>query len=52
MEDNEVQNYHAELKSMTGGECTYTVEFDHYDIVPPHVQKAIMEKFEKDQGQK
>jgi len=48
----EVQNYHAELKSMTGGECTYTMEPDHYEIVPPHVQKTIIEKFEKEQAEK
>jgi elongation factor G len=48
----EVQNYHADLKSMTGGECAYSMEFDHYEIVPPHIQKAIVEKYEKEQTQK
>jgi elongation factor G len=48
----EVQNYHADLKSMTGGECAYAMEFDHYDVVPPHVQKTIIEKHEKDQAEK
>jgi elongation factor G len=48
----EVQNYQADLKSMTGGECQYSVELDHYEIVPPNIQKNIVAAFEKDQEQK
>jgi len=48
----EVQNYQAGLKSMTGGEGSYTMEFDHYDIVPPNVHKAIVAEYEKEQEQK
>jgi len=48
----EVQNYQAGLKSMTGGEGSYTMEFDHYDIVPPLVHKAIVAEYEKEQEQK
>jgi elongation factor G len=48
----EVQNYQAGLKSMTGGEGSYTMEFDHYDIVPPIVHKAIVAEYEKEQEQK
>jgi len=48
----EVQNYQAGLKSMTGGEGSYTMEFDHYDIVPPNVHKAIVAAYEKEQEQK
>ena len=48
----EVQNYQAGLKSMTGGEGSYTMEFDHYDIVPPMVHKAIVAEYEKEQEQK
>jgi len=48
----EVQNYQADLKSMTGGECSYSVEFDHYDVVPPNIQKTIVEQYEKEQEQK
>jgi elongation factor G len=48
----EVQNYQAGLKSMTGGEGSYTMEFDHYDIVPPSVHKMIVAEYEKEQEQK
>ncbi len=48
----EVQNYQADLKSMTGGECQYTVELDHYDLVPPNITKNIVAAYEKEQEQK
>ncbi|MEW6440696.1 MAG: elongation factor G [bacterium] len=48
----EVQSYQADLKSMTGGEGSYTVEFDHYDVVPAHIQKTIVAKYEAEQQQK
>jgi elongation factor G len=48
----EIQAYQADLKSKTGGEGSYSVEFDHYDIVPPNIQKTIVEGFEKKQAQK
>lgn len=48
----EIQNYQAGLKSMTGGEGSYTMEFDHYDIVPPNVHKMIVAEYEKEQEQK
>jgi len=42
----EVQNYSASMRSMTGGEGTYTLEFSHYDIVPEHIAQGIVAKFE------
>jgi elongation factor G len=48
----EVQNYQAGLKSMTGGEGSYTMEFDHYDIVPPNIHKVITAEYEKQSSQK
>ncbi len=33
--------YHAELKSMTGGQGSYTMEFSHYDPVPHDVQRTL-----------
>jgi elongation factor G len=33
--------YHAELKSMTGGQGSYTMEFSHYDPVPHDVQRGL-----------
>lgn len=47
----EVQTYQADFKSITGGEGSYTIEFDHYDIVPPNIQKEIMDKHEKEKAE-
>jgi len=40
----EVQTYSTELRSMTGGEGAYTVEFSRYDIVPSNIQQTIVAK--------
>ena len=40
----EVQSYSTELRSMTGGEGSYTVEFSHYDVVPSNIQQTIIAK--------
>ena len=40
----EIQNYAADLKSITGGEGTYEIDFDKYDIVPSHLQGQIVAK--------
>ncbi len=48
----EILTYQADLKSMTGGEGSYSLEFDHYDPVPPHIQKQIIEAYEKRQTEK
>lgn len=40
----EVQTYSTELRSMTGGEGSYTIEFSHYDVVPSNVQQTIVAK--------
>ena len=47
----EVRTYSAELQSMTGGEGTFTMEFSHYEVVPPHIQTQIVaqRKAEKEQ---
>ncbi|MGF1642458.1 MAG: elongation factor G [Thiotrichales bacterium] len=41
----ELMNYAAELKSMTGGRGSYSLEFDRYEIVPPMLQKQMVEQF-------
>ena len=40
----EVTTYARSLSSMTGGQGSYTMEFGHYDVVPPHALKEIIEK--------
>jgi elongation factor G len=38
----EVQNYSNELKSMTGGAGTYSMEYSHDERTPAHVQAAVV----------
>ncbi len=38
----EIQSYQAQLKAMTSGEGSYTIEFDHYEIMPPALQKKVL----------
>ncbi len=42
----EVQTYSSELRSMTGGEGSYTLEFSHYDVVPAKTQQELVAKFQ------
>ncbi len=46
----EIQSYQAQLKSMTSGEGSYFIEFDHYDFVPAHIQKKIIAEYQKGEG--
>ncbi|MEJ2132547.1 MAG: elongation factor G, partial [Gammaproteobacteria bacterium] len=41
----ELQTYHSRLKSLTGGEGAYTMEFSHYDPVPAQVQQELAAEF-------
>lgn len=45
---DEVKNYETELKSMTGGRGSFTMEFSHYDIVPSHLVPAIIAQAKKE----
>jgi len=40
----EVANYSTQLRSMTGGEGSYTMEFSHYEPVPSNVQQDVVAK--------
>ncbi len=40
----EVTTYSRTLSSMTGGQGSYSMEFSHYDVMPPNVQQEIMAK--------
>lgn len=42
---SEVTNYQSQLKSVTGGQGSFTMELDHYDPVPSHVQQQIAADF-------
>jgi elongation factor G len=43
----EVTRYETELKSMTGGQGSYSMEFSHYDIVPSHIAQNIIAQGKK-----
>ncbi len=40
-----LSDYHTELKSLTQGQGTYTMELSHYDPVPSQVQQELMKAF-------
>jgi elongation factor G len=43
----EVTRYSTELKSMTGGEGSFTLEFSHYAVVPANIQQDIIARHQK-----
>lgn len=45
---SEVMRYETELKSMTGGQGSYTVEFSHYDVVPSHIAQTITAQIQRE----
>ena len=40
---SEILNYSADLRSITSGRGMFVVEFDHYEDVPEHLSKKIIE---------
>lgn len=42
----ELQNYSTELKSMTHGSGTYTMDYSHDEPCPPHVQQEVIAAFD------
>jgi len=42
---SELGNYQSKLKSITGGEGSYSIEFSRYDPVPPRVQQELRDAF-------
>jgi elongation factor G len=44
---SEVLRYATDLKSMTGGQGSYTMEFKAYEPVPPNIQQTIIERWNK-----
>ena len=41
----EVLQYNSQIRSVTGGQGSYSMEFSHYDPVPGNIQKQLMEAF-------
>ncbi len=44
---SEVFRYATDLKSMTGGRGSYTMEFKAYEPVPPNIQQTIIDRWNK-----
>jgi hypothetical protein len=40
-----VKEYQSRLRSVTGGQGAYTMEFSHYAPVPPHTQQQLASQF-------
>ncbi len=40
-----LSDYHTELKSLTQGQGTFTMEFSHYDPVPHNVQQELQAEY-------
>ena len=46
---NEVLRYAPDLRSMTGGQGTFIMEFDHYEEAPPPVAEKIIAENKKEE---
>jgi len=42
---SEVMQYQSQLKSVTGGQGSFAMEFSHYEPVPPQVQQQIAAQY-------
>ena len=45
---SELNGYQSRLHSTTGGRGSYTVEFSHYDLVPPATQQRMVSQHKPD----
>jgi elongation factor G len=48
----EMQRYTTDLRSMTGGRGLFTMEFDHYEVVPAHIMADVIAARLKDLQEK
>ena len=44
---NEMLRYAPDLRSMTGGQGVFTMEFDHYEEAPPPVTEKVVAEYQK-----
>jgi elongation factor G len=47
----EMQRYTTQLRSMTGGRGIFTMEEDHYEMVPSHITQEIVDQRKKEMSQ-
>jgi elongation factor G len=43
----ELESYGTDLKAITGGEGNYSIEFSHYEAIPPNIQKQMSDKHQR-----
>ncbi|MFA5308076.1 MAG: elongation factor G [Dehalococcoidales bacterium] len=48
----EIQRYTIDLKSMTQGRASYTVEFDHYEEVPANITQKLVAQRQAEKAEK
>ena len=44
----EIQRYATDLRSLTQGRGRFTMSFDHYEDVPPHLAQVLIEAQKKE----
>ncbi|OQA01957.1 MAG: Elongation factor G [Planctomycetes bacterium ADurb.Bin401] len=44
---SEVASYDSQLKSVTGGQGSYSMTLSHYEVVPPNVQQQVVAQYAK-----
>jgi elongation factor G len=48
---SEVASYNSQLKSVTGGQGSYSMELSHYDPTPPNIQQQVIAQYSKNRQQ-
>jgi elongation factor G len=48
---SEVLKYAPDLRSMTGGQGTFTMEFSHYEECPPQIAEKVIAEHKKTQAE-
>ncbi len=43
----ELESYGTQLKAITGGEGSYSIEFSHYEAVPGNIQKQLSDQHQR-----
>lgn len=45
---SEVSNYNSQLKSVTAGQGSYSMELSHYEPTPPNIQQQVIDQYKKE----
>jgi elongation factor G len=48
---NEVLRYAPDLRSMTGGQGSFTMEFSHYEEAQPPVAEKVVEEYRRQKNE-